>query len=92
MAGPTDGELREIEIRLPAFSPCGGGPPATGVEHVDARLLSRQQCRGLQALLMGLNRTHKRTEDGRHVDTAAQALRWILERIAAMADPIKEAD
>lgn len=82
MAEPSRDDLREIEIRLPAFVPReDDGPPADLVGHVDMQLLSPQQRRGLQVLLTGLNRSHSRTDDGKHVDTAAQAVRWILERI-----------
>lgn len=70
---------REIEIRLPVV--VDGEAPGGLVGHVDVQLPSSQQRRGLGVLLTGLNGTHRRTADGRHVDTAAQAVRWFLEQI-----------
>ena len=53
------------------------------VMHLDARLLTHDQQETFGRVLHALNLTHAQTADGRHVDSAAQAMRWLIEQIAS---------
>ncbi len=48
---------------------------------VEARL-SQDQRKGLKMLTMGLHHEHARLASGKHVDSPADAVRWLLEQIA----------
>ena len=49
--------------------------------HVDTQL-SQQQAKGLRQLFDSLDQAGERLENGRRVATAADAIRWMMERIA----------
>lgn len=51
--------------------------------HLQARLTSIPQRRAMRALTVGLVGAGERTDDGRPVRNATDAIRWLLERLAA---------
>lgn len=61
--------------------PVAGGEST--ILHIDARLTTPTQQRAMSSLATALKATHAQTANGDHVDTAAQAIRWLLEQVAA---------
>ncbi|MDD5658065.1 MAG: hypothetical protein PHF00_12510 [Elusimicrobia bacterium] len=65
--------------------------PPEGVylgEHVEVRMYdSLLQRRVLKGLGIVLSDAHCRLENGRHVDTPPNVIRWLLERIGRAAAP-----
>ena len=80
-------DLQQVTIRVPVDREARGE-----IQHVDVRLSSPAQRQAMHGLLAGLRSTHAQTADGRHVDTAAQAIRYGLEQIAAAAQNREEID
>jgi hypothetical protein len=50
--------------------------------HVEARLTTEKQRRNMRRMLQGLRQAGAKLENGRFVDTAADAVRWMLEQLA----------
>ena len=72
-----------VTIEVPD-APAGLDPDGK-VLHVDVRLTTPAQQRALYRLRETLNRGHAQTADGSHVDTAAAAIRCLLEKLDAAA-------
>ena len=53
--------------------------------HLDLRL-TVQQAASLRRVYVGLNDGHAQLADGRHIDSAADAVRWLLERVGEKAE------
>ena len=63
-------------------------PAETYVQrHIDVHLVGRYggaaQRRALKRLTVGLNESHTTLKCGKHVDTTADAIRWLLEQIGS---------
>lgn len=56
-------------------------PGVHRTRHVEARL-SPRQAEAMRRMYDGLRLGHHQLDDGRHVDSAADVVRWILERAA----------
>lgn len=68
--------LRAIEVPL-----AESRPELNRFRHVDARL-DAIQGDALTRIYRALDRTDARLASGRHVDNAADAVRWLLEQVA----------
>jgi hypothetical protein len=51
--------------------------------HLDIRL-TRVQAQTMRRLQQGLNETDSRMANGKHVDSAADVVRWMLDQVAAV--------
>jgi hypothetical protein len=71
-------EVRTVLIEVPM------GEPGAGYlsQHVEARMDARQAL-ALKSLLAGLRDGRMEMASGREVRTAAEAVKWILEKLAA---------
>jgi hypothetical protein len=74
-AEPHSTVLVGLPVRLPP------NPDVYVSRHVEVRL-DRRQATALRRVFDGLNANHARLASGRHVDSAADVVRSILERIA----------
>lgn len=54
--------------------------PGYRTNRIDTRL-DDVQSRGLRALFDGLHQRHEKLANGRHVDSPADAVRWLLEQV-----------
>ena len=70
-----------ITLAVPIGPP--PGPDAYAGLHIDLNLRNSTQARGWRQLMSGLDEAGERLQDGRRVQTATDAARWIGERIAA---------
>lgn len=71
-------EYREVQISVPLEVAEPDGYVST---HVEVRLSGRQAV-GLHRLWRTLNRRDERTLNGKHVQSRADAVRWLLEELA----------
>ena len=49
--------------------------------HVDVQFSTREQRQGLRILFLGLHATSTRLANGKHVDSQADAVRYLMEQI-----------
>lgn len=80
----TESKPTEVTITVPL-----GPLPEKGYRprHVEVNLQREvPQQEALYRLRVGLNNADTRTANGRHVTSNADALRWLLERIASLTE------
>jgi hypothetical protein len=53
--------------------------------HVDCNLRRTEERINLRCLFLGLHNGHYRLADGAHIDSTADAVRWLLQHIAEIA-------
>jgi len=69
-----------VLLELPLGEVGGGEYLST---HVEARLRTREQRLAMKRLLRGLQKAGAKTKDGRPVQRLGEAIRWLLEQVAA---------
>jgi hypothetical protein len=69
----------ELKIRIPVIAGEVGGP---SLRHVDARL-TREEAHMLKRIRTALHRQHAMLPRGRHVESAGQTVRWLMQQVAA---------
>lgn len=86
LPGPTSDRPPARERRVTLSLPLRECPERPRFRHVDLRLNARRR-RALRALLDGLDGEHARTGDGKPVSSAAQAVYYLLDQVAAKLPP-----
>lgn len=54
--------------------------------HVDVQFKTARQKRTMRRIVRALQDQHAQMLDGRHVDSAASAMRWLIEQIGLVAE------
>ena len=57
--------------------------------HVEARFTSEVQRQAMRRLTNGLRQAGEKLEDGKPVTTHADAVKWLLERMAQVSDAVR---
>ncbi len=78
---PDPASPRSLIIELP-FADISAQDKGYVKAHIDIQL-NGVQAKTLKALMRALHDTHQRTTVGRHVDSVTDAIRWLLDQIAA---------
>ncbi len=75
-AGEVTGQSAFVEV------PLGAIPNGYLARHVDTQLNTNRQRNNMRRMLQGLRQQGAKTENGRFVETNADAFRWFVEQLS----------